>query len=164
MKGENKSKKATTIIAGPVIINRKRLCNVLFLDKVHLQLVTRAKSLTKEELTFGIKAREELFRLVADEYNNPFEYNEDAWPSLTGYKSKRTDPSGFAPIDWKKAKSSFQVMFLDYEKCFQKWKQSGFHEDFPDEPKKSFLSFPIIQKAFSIFMSLSSRTEAFLRM
>jgi hypothetical protein len=52
VKGENKSKKATTIIAGPVIINRKRLCNVLFLDKVHLQLVTRAKSLTKEELTY----------------------------------------------------------------------------------------------------------------
>eukprot|EP00978_Attheya_sp_CCMP212_P023459 scaffold71928_cov59-Attheya_sp.AAC.1 len=55
MKGEKKLKKAMTIIAGPIVIKRKWLCkNVLFLDRVHPQLATRAK----ENLT---KAGEGLF-------------------------------------------------------------------------------------------------------
>jgi hypothetical protein len=138
VKGEKKPKKSTNIIAGPVVIKRKRLCNVLFSDKVRPKLATRAKSLTKEELTSKTKAGEELFKLVADEYNDSSKYNEDAFPHLTGFNSKQGDPSTFAPIDWKKAKVSFGELMKDYENYFQLWKLPGFHDDFGQVPKQPF--------------------------
>eukprot|EP00978_Attheya_sp_CCMP212_P049246 scaffold636305_cov126-Attheya_sp.AAC.1 len=68
VKDEMKKPKSTSLAGaaanmGP--INRKRLCNVMFGDTVRPSMETRGKSLTKEDLTNGMKLDETLFRFIA---------------------------------------------------------------------------------------------------
>jgi hypothetical protein len=114
-----------------VIINRKRLLNVCFGDVLRPNLGERGGSLTADELTRGVKRGQLFFGSVADEYNNTHKYNENEHPGLTTGRSN-SPPSKFDPISWQKAKSAFEELVSEYEKCFLNWKQSGNHDDFDD--------------------------------
>lgn len=134
-----------------VIINRKRLLNVCFGDVIRPNLGERGRALTPEELTRGIKRGQVFFQSVVEEYNNPANYNNNEHPNITCGRSI-SPPSKFDPIVWQKAKSAFEDLTLEYEKCFNNWKMSGTHDDFEnsvnrvattesEKQKKPFIDF-----------------------
>ncbi|KAG7341945.1 hypothetical protein IV203_007037 [Nitzschia inconspicua] len=122
--------KTTSLKEVETAVNRTRMINVLFGDKVRPQLHTRAKCLTKDELTQGLKTGQEFYELVSIEYNsNKREYGEMAYD----YPSIKTPPSKFSPIDWKKAKIIINKLLKDYEEVFSKWKRSGTNDQDIDD-------------------------------
>jgi hypothetical protein len=69
-------------------------------------------------------------------------YDKDAFHAGAG--GHLQDPSIFIEIDqldWKKVQGCFKLLCGDYETCFQNWKKSGFHDDFPDKELKPFSAF-----------------------
>ncbi|KAG7348669.1 hypothetical protein IV203_017374 [Nitzschia inconspicua] len=122
--------KTTSLKEVETAVNRTRMINVLFGDKVRPQLHTRAKCLTKDELTQGLKTGQEFYELVSIEYNSKKrEYGEMAYD----YPSIKTPPSKFSPIDWKKAKIIINKLLKDYEEVFSKWKRSGTNDQDIDD-------------------------------
>ena len=51
-----------------VVINRKRLFNVIFGETVQPDLALRGQPLNKDKLTTGLKSDQELHQLIEDEY------------------------------------------------------------------------------------------------
>ena len=120
-----------------VVINRKRFINVLF-DEVFLpKLATRGKSLSKDQMTDGLKTDELLFRDFIVLYNNKEDYNDDEYPEL-GVKG---DPSSFDAITWEAARTFFRSLLKDYDGCLANWKKSGNHGAFGDNQKRPFDDF-----------------------
>ena len=50
-----------------IVINRRRLCNVLFSDVIHPKLVTLGDNLTQPELDIGLKKDQRLHEAMATE-------------------------------------------------------------------------------------------------
>ena len=109
-------------------VNRKRLMNVMFGDKVRPCLLTSGEALTRSDLDNGIKTNEKMYRLIAEEYNNPDNYNEDQHPQIVTFK---TSPElNDKPIVWEQVKKAMADMVKDYEIAHNNFKKSGNHGDF----------------------------------
>ena len=107
-------------------VNRKRYFNVLFCDEIQPKLALRGQSLTKEQMTEGLKTDELLHKEIILEYNNKEKHNMIAhkvgcWGA---------HPSKFAPITWQQSKETLSAVVREYEKCFNNWKLSGNHRGF----------------------------------
>lgn len=119
-----------TLKVARVAMNRKRFINVLFGDVVRPKLATRGRTLTKEELTLGLKRDQRLHELIASEYNNPKRYNSTA--HNVGFKA---DASSFQAITWPRSRDLLSNLVGEYEKVFYNWKKSGNHGSFEDSAK-----------------------------
>ena len=110
-------------------IKRTRYINVIFSDLIRPLIATRGQTLTKDQLTEGIKQDELLHTRIAEEYNKPTrEYAANAHPDI---ELTNNDPAVYEPITWQKSKSTLTSLCSDYDKVFHNWKKSGFHGDFP---------------------------------
>ena len=85
------------------LVNQKQYCGVIFSDEVWLLLMTKRESLSKDELTEGLKTNENLHQAIAEAYNNTEKYNDNAYPHLNNC---RGHPQTFAgSIIWEQSKS-----------------------------------------------------------
>jgi hypothetical protein len=118
---------------GRVVINRRRLLNVLFGDIVRPHLATLGTSLSREDLDSGKKIDQQFHEMVAVEYNKTgvSSYDENAFPFLSS--GRIVPPSNYQNIDWKKSRESFKALTNEYDICFKNWKLSGFHGDIPTD-------------------------------
>ena len=112
-------------------INRKRLANVLFSDKVKPKYAQRGGGLDRAALQNGEKTDQKMVELIIDEYNNSDvdEYGKHAHDNVTWEK----DASDFTPIsraDWKKVLRVINSVNAEYEECVKRWTQSGNHDEF----------------------------------
>ena len=95
-------------------------------------IATKGKSLTKDQLTEGMKQDENLHTLIATEYNkNIPEYAGNAHPDVE--EGRNSNPGSYSPIAWQKSKTTFTSLCNEYDKCFYNWKRSGFHGKFLEE-------------------------------
>ena len=118
--------------------NFKRFINALFSEDFAPKLATRGQSLTKDQMTDGIKTDELLFRDFIVLYNNKERFNDDEYPEL----QVKGDPSSFDPItSWMDARTFFRKLMKDYETCLVNWKKSGNHGAFDDTQSLPFKDF-----------------------
>ena len=88
------------------VINRRRYFNVIFSDVVRPIIATKGMSLTKDQLTEGLKQDQTLHTLIADEYNSiKLEYSGNAHPDIE--QGPNSDASKFDVITWQKSKRVF---------------------------------------------------------
>ena len=126
-------------------VNRKRYCNVLFSDEIRPKLALRGESLTKEQMTEGLKTDELFHKEILLEYNNKDKHNDLAHDIAS---CNGNHPSKFLPITWQQSKQTMDTFFREYEKSFKAWKLSGNHGGFGEkntdvgEPKpfKNFIN------------------------
>ena len=116
-----------------IVLNRRRYLNVLFSDTIRPHVALKGKSLSKDDLTAGLKTDQELHMLISEEYNTPNValYSGNAFPLLK--LGRNCDASVFDEITWQKSLQLFKHLSNEYDKCFHNWKLSGHHGDFPDE-------------------------------
>ena len=113
-------------------INQRRYLNVIFSDVIRPLLATKGASLTKDQLTNGIKQDQILHTKISEEYNKDTpEYASNAFPDIV--QGHLSDAGIFDQINWQKSKATFTFLSNAYDKIFYDWKQSGFHGDFPEE-------------------------------
>lgn len=90
-------------------INRRRYLNVMFSDIVRPAIATKGASLTKDQLTEGLKQDQILHTLISGEYNKQIdEYAGDAFPDIE--KGRYSDAGLFVPITWQKSKQTFTAL------------------------------------------------------
>ena len=104
-----------------MIINHRRLINVLFGDVMGPHLATIGASLCRGDLDTGKRIYQVFHKLVVEEYNN--------YPNLSS--GRLVPPANFQEINWKKNCESFQALTNKYDICFKNWKLLGFHSDIP---------------------------------
>ena len=114
-----------------LIINRKRLANVVFSDKVKPDYAARGGGLDRAALQNRERTDQRMCELIIDEYNKSMvaEYGAHAHDNVTW----ETDASDFTPIprgDWKKVLKVINSINAEYEECVKRWTQSGNHEEF----------------------------------
>lgn len=110
-----------------VIINYPRLVNMIADEQIKAAFIARGNTLSKDDLEDGKKADADLYKTIAETYNDTSkaELNTLRWE----VDWKHTpDPSSFDPIDAEKAKASVSSLASTYEKAYQNWKVSGFNE------------------------------------
>ena len=113
-------------------INRRRYLNVIFSDLIRPLLATKGMSLTKGELTEGLKQDQILHTKIAEEYNKDIpEYAGNAFPDIA--QGRMINASYYDKINWQKSKATFTCLSNEYDKVFYNWKRSGFHGEFPEE-------------------------------
>lgn len=124
-------------------INRLRYINVIFSDECRKMLSLKGESLTKDELTEGIKTDEEMHKKFIMEYNDPDKHNEFAWPNIREVVDG--DPkfgSKQGPILWRQSATALNLLLKDYEYCLQNLRMSGNHKEFGNyDPSKPTLPF-----------------------
>ena len=95
-------------------------------------LATKGMSLTKGELTEGLKQDQILHTKIAEEYNKDIpEYVGNAFPDIA--QGRMINASYYDKINWQKSKATFTSLSNEYDKVFYNWKRSGFHGEFPEE-------------------------------
>ena len=113
-------------------INQRRYLNVIFSDVIRPLLATKGASLTKDQLTDGIKQDQILHTKISDKYNKDTpEYASNAFLDIV--QGCLSDVGIFDQINWQKSKATFTSLSNEYDKVFYNWKRSGFHGDFPEE-------------------------------
>ena len=107
---------------------------MMFSDTVHPHLSLLGETLTREEIDYGMKQNDKLHEIIATDYNkaNITSYGENSFPNVA--QGHSLPPSYFQPIESIKSKEVLKQSINDYDKCFQRWKQSGFHnKDIPTD-------------------------------
>ena len=116
----------------PIVLNRKRLINVLFGTAVKPKFALRGRTLTKPQLQAGEKTDQALCEDIIREYNkNLPKYSQHAY----SYCENPQDASDYTPIPlsaWKKIDKAIKDMSREYEAQVQAWTTSGTHCDFAD--------------------------------
>jgi hypothetical protein len=134
------AKKTSSTASSPVSVNRFRLANVVFGEICKDKMSARGQALDRDCLDAGRKGDQNLFELVASEYNSDNTlYGSDHFPSAALIDFKRNDPAIFQEITWRDAQRVFKEAVKLYETSYQNWKVSGNHEDLENSlPFSSF--------------------------
>ena len=117
----------------PLRLNNERYLNVLFGTKMSARAKVRGASLTARQLQERVKTDEGFHRMMILEYNDTSNaaYGQNAHGVGCGYK----DASNFQAIPvemWEKSVEKLKELSKEYESTTNRWRQSGFHEDFVD--------------------------------
>jgi hypothetical protein len=90
----------------PTAVNKYRLANVIFSEKLREPLLQKGRPLTREELDLRLKQDQRLFELVATEFNKPGvdEYDAFQFPHFDQKVSPSLFPDNFSHIQWTDVK------------------------------------------------------------
>ena len=102
-------------------INRRHYLNVIFSDVIRPLLATKGASLTKDQLTDGIKQDQILHTKISDKYNKDTpEYARNAFRGIV--QGHLSNAGIFDQINWQKSKATFTSLSNEYNKVIYNWK------------------------------------------
>lgn len=105
-------------------VNRYRLANVIFSQRLREAVLNKGRALTKDELDRGLKTDQKLYEKIAEEYNklSVDEYDDIQYSIKI---SEKNLPTKFTRVDWVDISKAWKDSMQNLDKAIQQQNVSG---------------------------------------